>query len=97
MDNAPSGDQPLLTWSNVVLAFSFVVFDAVLSSAYRLGISNSLISAAFRCVVQLSVMALVLESIFKTKNPYGIVGLACESRLQQARTPRRLIQRFKLF
>lgn len=76
MDNTPGGNQPLLTWSNVVLAFSFVVFDAILSSVYRLGISNSLISAAFRCVIQLSAMALVLESIFKTKNPYGIVGLA---------------------
>jgi len=58
------------------LALSFVVFDAVLSSIYRLGISTSLISAALRCIIQLSVMALVLESIFKTRNPYGIAGLA---------------------
>lgn len=78
MDHIPSGEQPLLTWSNVALALSFVAFDAVLSSVYRLGISSSLISAAFRCVIQLSVMALVLESIFKTESPYGVVGLACE-------------------
>lgn len=76
MDNTPGGKQPLLTWSNVALALSFVVFDAVLSSIYRLGISSSLISAALRCIIQLSVMALVLESIFKTQNPYGIAGLA---------------------
>jgi hypothetical protein len=79
MDNVPSGEQPLLTWSNVALALSFVAFDAILSSVYRLGISSSLISAAFRCIIQLSVMALVLESIFKTKNPWGIVGLARKS------------------
>jgi len=76
MDNTPGTEQPLLTWSNVALALSFVVFDAVLSSVYRLGISNSLISAALRCIIQLSVMALLLESIFKTQNPYGIFGLA---------------------
>lgn len=80
MDNIPdrSGKQPLLTWSNVALALSFVVFDAVLSSVYRLGISSSLISAALRCIIQLSVMALVLEGIFKTENPFGIAGLARE-------------------
>ena len=79
MDNTPNGEQTLLTWSNVALALSFVAFDAVLSSVYRLGISSSLISAAVRCVIQLSVMALVLESIFKTKSPYAIAGLVRES------------------
>jgi len=78
MDDIPDrgGERPLLTWSNVALALSFVAFDAVLSSVYRLGISSSLVSAALRCVIQLSVMALVLESIFRTQNPFGIVGLA---------------------
>ncbi|KAF9648719.1 UPF0014-domain-containing protein [Thelephora ganbajun] len=76
MDNTPGGEQPLLTWSNVALALSFVAFDAVLSSAYRLGISSSLISAALRCIIQLSVMALVLEKIFKTQDPLGVAGLA---------------------
>jgi ABC-type iron transport system FetAB permease component len=79
MDGVPSGEQSLLTWSNVALAFSFVAFDAVLSSVYRLGISSSLITAAVRCVIQLSIMALVLESIFKAKSPYGVAGLARES------------------
>lgn len=82
MDDAPSRDQPLLTWYNVALALSFVAFDAILSSVYRLGISSSLISAALRCTIQLSVMALVLESIFKTKNPFGVAGLARESYLK---------------
>ena len=80
MDDIPDrGDQPLLTWSNVALALSFVAFDAVLSSVYHLGIAGALVPAALRCVIQLSVMALVLESIFKTHNPFGIVGLARES------------------
>lgn len=79
MDDVPRGEKSLLTWSNVALAFSFVVFDAILSSVYRLGVSSSLVSAAFRCAIQLSVMALVLESIFEAKNPYGVAGLARES------------------
>lgn len=79
MDDVPRGERPLLTWYNVALALSFVAFDAILSSVYRLGISGSLIPAALRCVIQLSVMALVLESIFETKSPYGVVGLARES------------------
>ena len=87
MDNTPGGKQPLLTWSNVALALSFVAFDAILSSVYRLGISSSLIPAALRCIAQLSVMALLLESIFKTQNPYGIAGLARESCSKQVRTP----------
>ena len=82
MDNIPKRDSPPLTWANVALALSFVAFDAILSSVYRLGISSSLVSAALRCVIQLSVMALVLESIFNTKNPYGIGGLAREFYLQ---------------
>ena len=89
MDNIPgrSGEQPLLTWFNVALALSFVAFDAVLSSVYRLGISSSLVSAALRCVIQLSVMALVLESIFKTQNPFGVAGLARESWSKELQAP----------
>ena len=83
MDNAAGGSQPLLAWSNVALALSFVAFDAVLSSIYRLGISSSLISSALRCITQLSVMALVLESIFKAKNPYGVAGITRESYSQK--------------
>lgn len=88
MDNTPGTEQPLLTWPNVALALSFVAFDAVLSSIYRLGISSSLLSAALRCIIQLSVMALLLESIFKTQNPYGIAGLARKSYLKQVRNSR---------
>jgi len=65
-----------LGWSNVFLALSFVLFDTVLSSLYRLGISRSMITAAFRCVVQLTIMGLVLQNIFETKSPWGVAGLA---------------------
>jgi len=88
MDDVPGGERPLLAWYNVALALSFVAFDAVLSSVYRLGISESLISAALRCIIQLSVMALVLESIFKTQNPFGIAGLARKSYSRRVQTSR---------
>jgi ABC-type iron transport system FetAB permease component len=68
-----------LTWSNVFLALSFVLFDTVLSSIYQLGISRSLVVSAFRCVVQLTIMGLVLQNIFETKSPWGVAGLACKS------------------
>lgn len=76
MDDA--SDKVILNWSNVALALSFVLFDAVVSSFYRLGISSSLITAALRCIIQLTVMGLVLEKIFETRSPWGVAGLACE-------------------
>jgi len=46
---------------NVLLAFSFIIFDSVLSLVFGLGIGTSLVVAAVRCVVQLSVMSLILD------------------------------------
>jgi len=68
--------RTVLSWSNVALALSFVLFDAAVSAFYRLGISSSLITAALRCIVQLSIMGLVLQNIFETKSPWGVAGLA---------------------
>jgi ABC-type iron transport system FetAB permease component len=77
MDNPPTG--AILTWSNIGLALSFVLFDAALSAVYRLGLTASLLTAAFRCIIQLTVMGLVLGNIFKTQNEWAVAGLACMS------------------
>ncbi|EPQ52485.1 UPF0014-domain-containing protein [Gloeophyllum trabeum ATCC 11539] len=71
-----NNDKTHLTFQNVGLAFSFIVFDALVSHLLRLGVGTSLVTAATRCIIQLSVMALVLAQIFETGNPWGIAGIA---------------------
>jgi hypothetical protein len=65
-----------LTPLNVALALTFIAFDSVLSITLGLGIASSLIVAASRCILQLSVMALVLGKVFATGNVYGVFGIA---------------------
>lgn len=67
-----------LTWSNVGLAFSFILFDAVISKTFALGVGTSLVTAAVRCVVQLTVVAMILQKVFETNNPWAVAGIACE-------------------
>jgi hypothetical protein len=65
-----------LTPLNVALALLFVVFDSLLSVTLGLGIASSLLIAASRCILQLSVMGLVLEKVFATGNIFGVFGIA---------------------
>lgn len=79
MDDPGSGhehEQPILSWSNVGLGLSFIAFDAVLSGILGLGVRSALVSAALRCVVQLSIMALLLQKVFETSNPWAVAALA---------------------
>lgn len=77
--DSPTDSQTHLTWTNVGLGFLFIVFDAIVSTSLGLGVGRSLVTAALRCMVQLSLMALVLQKIFEAKNPFGVAGLACKS------------------
>jgi ABC-type iron transport system FetAB permease component len=45
-----------LTWTNVGIGLLFLLLDATLSVFLELGLSMSIITAAIRCIVQLSVM-----------------------------------------
>ncbi|GLB40689.1 putative UPF0014-domain-containing protein [Lyophyllum shimeji] len=65
-----------LGWTNVGLAFSFIVFDVLVSAAFGLEIERSLFTAAVRCVGQLSVVGLVLQEVFLTKNPWTVAAIA---------------------
>lgn len=89
MDADPGGPTSPLTWGNVGLAFSFILFDAVVSFVAGLGVGSSLVTAAVRCVLQLSVVALVLQKVFETNNPFAVAGIACEFCLRHA-TPQSL-------
>ncbi|GJE95251.1 ABC transporter permease [Phanerochaete sordida] len=76
--DAPGGDQGTadLTWENVGLAFSFIIFDAAISRILKLGVGTSLVTAAVRCVIQLTLVSLVLQKVFEAKNPWGVAGIA---------------------
>ena len=71
------GTQPL-SWRNVGLAFTFIVFDAVASRVFQLKLGGELVTAAVRCIVQLVVLALVLQKVFESDNPWAAAGIACE-------------------
>ena len=77
MDPGTGDSSTHLTWGNVGLAFSFILLDGVLSTTFGLGVGSSLLTAAVRCVVQLSVVALILQKVFETNNPWAVAGMAC--------------------
>ncbi|KAJ1722294.1 hypothetical protein LPJ53_003279 [Coemansia erecta] len=73
-DDPEAPDSPL-TWVNVGIASVLLVFNIVLSMWFGLGLSTSLMVAAVRCVVQLSLLGMVLKEIFLTENPLYIFGM----------------------
>src|ERR1700761_4053794 len=78
--DAPERSNTHLTWTNVAIGAFFIVFDATISATLRLNVGLSLLTAAARCVLQLSVMALILGSVFETSSPWGVAGIARMSR-----------------
>ncbi|KAI0833562.1 UPF0014-domain-containing protein [Trametes gibbosa] len=77
MDPGPGSSTAQLSWGNVGLAFSFILLDGFLSTTFGLGVGSSLVTAAVRCIVQLSVVALILQKVFETNNPWAVAGMAC--------------------
>ncbi|KAG1775964.1 hypothetical protein EV702DRAFT_1030116 [Suillus placidus] len=75
--DGPSTDTTHLNWGNVGLGFSFIIFNAVISTSLQLGVGSSLLSAAIRCVVQLGLVALVLQKVFETNNIWAVASIAC--------------------
>lgn len=78
MDTDPGAPSANLQWDNVGLAFSFIVLDAIVSRTFSLGVGTSLLIAAVRCVLQLSLVALILQKVFETNNPWAVAGIACK-------------------
>ncbi|KAF8995408.1 UPF0014-domain-containing protein [Hymenopellis radicata] len=75
MDTAPKSASSL-TWFNVGLAFSFIALNALISKVYHLGIGVDLVTAAVRCIVQLALVASLLQTVFETNNPWAVAGIA---------------------
>ena len=74
----PPGQE--LGWPNVALAFTFILFDALISRIFGLELGNSLVVAAVRCIVQLSLVAVILQRVFETDSAWAVAGIACEYR-----------------
>jgi ABC-type iron transport system FetAB permease component len=77
MDGTAPGEAHL-TWFNVLLGFSFIAFDALVSATFGLGVGSSLVTAACRCVLQLAVVATLLQKVFEADNPWAVAGIASE-------------------
>lgn len=77
MDGPPTDDSSHLTWANVGLGFSFIIFNAVVSTSLNLGVGSSLVTSALRCVVQLAIVGLLLQHVFETNDPWAISVIVC--------------------
>jgi ABC-type iron transport system FetAB permease component len=78
MDSPGPDSDAHLTYGNVGLAFSFILFDAFVSFFFGLGVGSSLVTAAVRCVLQLAVVATLLQKVFDADNPWAVAGIAGE-------------------
>lgn len=59
-----------LSYADLALASLLVVLNGALSFALRLGVERRLVIAAVRTVVQLTLMAMVLEALFALRSPW---------------------------
>ena len=78
MDQFPNDPVADLGWSHVGFGLAFIVFNSVVSQALQLRLGSSLVIAALRCVVQLTLVATVLQRVFAAKNIWVVAGIACE-------------------
>ncbi|KAJ8652788.1 hypothetical protein O0I10_011594 [Lichtheimia ornata] len=63
------GKQPELGWQNVAIASTFILINGIMSLLLGLKLEKSLIIAAIRCLVQLTIMGFILEDVFKARHP----------------------------
>jgi ABC-type iron transport system FetAB permease component len=77
---APLPTRPVadLGWSQVGFAFTFIAFNSIISQVLQLGVSASIMFAALRCVVQLTLMATILQHVFAADSFWAVVGIVCK-------------------
>jgi ABC-type iron transport system FetAB permease component len=78
MDSLPNHPVADLGWSHVGIGLTFIAFNSIISQALQLHIGASLVSAALRCVVQLTLVATILQRVFAAENFWAVVGIACK-------------------
>jgi len=79
MDPLPSHPVVDLGWSHVGIGLTFIAFNSIISQALQLRIGASLVFAALRCIVQLTLVATILQQVFAAENIWAVVGIACKS------------------
>jgi len=80
---ATASDAPFLTtalivelgWNNVVIALSFILFDTFVSGVLKIGVGSSLLISAIRCMIQLTVVATILQQVFAAEDQLVIAGI----------------------
>jgi putative ABC transport system permease protein len=87
----------LLSASDLAIAASLLLVDAVLSMVLRLGLTRQLAVAAARMVVQLLLIGLVLRAVFASTSPLATLAVVCvmvaiAGREVAARPERRLVR-----
>jgi len=78
MDQSPSQPVAGLGWSQVGFALTFIAFNSIISQVLQLGAGASIMFAALRCVVQLTLMATILHHVFAAESFWAVVGIACK-------------------
>jgi len=66
-----------LGWTHVGVGLTFVAFNSAISYVLELHFGSSLAIAALRCMVQLTVVAIVLQWVLAVKKPWAVGGIAC--------------------
>ncbi|KAI8062158.1 UPF0014 family [Gongronella butleri] len=73
-DASPSsGFDTALPWYDVLVAATFIVVAASISFSLGLKLESQLIVASIRCVVQLTLMGLLLEDVFRINNMWLVL------------------------
>ncbi|KAI8601562.1 UPF0014 family [Dissophora ornata] len=72
------GQKPMveLQWYHVAIASVLIIINGTLSIILGLGLEKRLFISAIRCVVQLTIMGLVLQNIFDAKSPILVILMA---------------------
>ncbi|KAI5481281.1 hypothetical protein MNV49_004903 [Pseudohyphozyma bogoriensis] len=73
MSTSPSA---VVDWKNVAISFGLLGVTIAVSVVLNLGIASSLLVAACRCVVQLSLMGLLLTVVFNADSPWAVLGMS---------------------
>lgn len=76
-----------LTWINIGIGLLFLLLDALLSVTLQLGLSTSLLTAAARCVIQLTLMVNFLSTRFSLVFDIWVVARgSCSKRCSRQTT-----------
>ena len=67
-----------LGWDNVAIALAFILFDTFVSGVLKIGVGSSLLTGAIRCMIQLTVVATILQQVFAAENQLVIAGIVGE-------------------